>query len=288
MSHQTRPARCLARLLLLTIGLPVCGLANPSEILPGWRELSFEQSSAWATARSRISLVARNDDRLGAVWVLRAEESIADNSARETQQMTPGNGHLLRRSRLSSGKSTRLKEYQYGMDGVVRIRREPDSSTRLPPDQWPVSSRREIAYPAIEQGAVLTSMHALLMLAGRVIDAPGQAATAYVHGDVNFYRVRLAVVGEERLAVDYSLIGGKERITGERPAIVVRLQVEPVGAPQGDPEFSLLGLSGVVSILLDQQSRLPLAVRGRAPMIGQTQINLVAAEIGPSHAEPLP
>lgn len=195
--------------------------------------------------------------------------------------MIPGSVRLLQRSRLTSGKDTRLKEYQYALEKLVRIRREPDSSSRLRSTSWPVSSRRDISYPALEQHATLTSMHALLLLAGSVVDAAGQAITVYVHGDSNFYRVRLSVVGEEPVDVDYSLVGGKPRVKGERTAIVVGLQVDTVGTPRDDPEFSLLGLGSRVSILLDKQSRLPLQVRGRAPRIGETYVNLVAADIGP-------
>lgn len=195
--------------------------------------------------------------------------------------MIPGSVRLLWRSRLTSGKDTRLKEYQYALEKLVRIRREPDSSSRLRSTSWPVSSRRDISYPALEQHATLTSMHALLLLAGSVVDAAGQAITVYVHGDSNFYRVRLSVVGEEPVDVDYSLVGGKPRVKGERTAIVVGLQVDTVGTPRDDPEFSLLGLGSRVSILLDKQSRLPLQVRGRAPRIGETYVNLVAADIGP-------
>jgi hypothetical protein len=88
--------------------------------------------------------------------------------------------------------------------------------------------------------------------------------------------------------VDYSLDGGLQRMQGERTAIVVDLQVEPVGTPREEPEFSLLGLGGQVSILLDEQSRLPLQVRGRALRIGETHINLVAADIRPTPREQQP
>jgi len=250
--------------------------------------VSFELHSIWVTARSELSISARNDDQLGAVWVLQVEESIAGNRAQETQLMTPGSGSLLQRSRLTSGKNTRLKEYRYAAEKLVRIRREPDSSRDLPPARWPVSSRRDIPYPALEEGAVLTSMPALLLVAGSVMETPGQVATVYVHGDLNFYRVRLSAVGEEQVEVDYSLVGGRQRMQGKRTAIVVGLQVDPVGTPRGDPEFNLLGLDDQVSILLDKQSRLPLQVRGRAPRVGETYINLVAADIRPLPREQPP
>jgi len=256
--------------------------------LPGWSEVSFERQTFWVTARATVFIAARNDDQLGAVWELRVDESIGENRARETQLMTPGSGYLLQRSRLTSGKNTRLKEYRYAAEKVERIRREPDSAQDSPPARWPVSSRRDIPYPAFGEGAVLTSMPALLLVAGSVAEAPGHAVTVFVHGDLNFYRVRLSVVGEEKIEVDYSQAGRQQRVKGERTAMVVGLQVDPVGTQQGDPEFSLLGLGGQVSILLDEQSGLPLRVRGRAPLIGETYIDLVAAEIRPPSREQLP
>jgi len=268
--------------------LPVGSLAGPFISLPGWSELSFERQTIWFAARAKLSITVRDDDQSGAVWELQVEESIAESRAQETQQITPGSGALLQRSRLTSGKNSRLKEYRYAAGRVERIRREPDSSRDLPAAQWPVSSRRDVAYPVLEPGAVLSSMPALLLAAGSVGETPGQTATVYVHGDLDFYRVQLSVVGEEQLEVDYSLDGGQQRVKGERTVIVVGLQVDPVGTPLGDPEFSLLGLEGEVSILLDRQSRLPLQVRGRAPRIGETYINLVAADIQPPHGGQLP
>jgi hypothetical protein len=286
--HTSVPARYFAGLLLLTIGLPVSGLAAPIDRLPSWSKVSFEWQSLWATARSRISIAAGHDDQFGAVWVLQAEESIAEKRAQETQLMTPGSGSLLRRSRLSIGKDRRLKEYHYKTGRLERIRREPSASTDVPSAQWPVTSRRDIPYPALEQDAILTSMPALLLVAGRVLDASGQAATVYVHGDHNFYRVRLSVVGQEQVEVDYALVGGMQQMKGERTAIVVGLQVDPVGTRGGKPEFSLLGLGGRVSILVDEQTRLPLRVQGRAPRVGETHIDLVAADIGPPPREQVP
>ena len=254
----------------------------------GWSEVSFERHSFWVTARATVSITVRNDDRLGAVWELQVEKSIGKNRALETQLMTPGSGSLLQRSRLTSGKNTRLKEYHYAAEKVSRIRREPDSSQDSPPARWPVSSRRDISCPAFEEGAVLTSMPALLLVAATVVEKPGHVATVYVHGDLNFYRVRLGVVGEEQVEVDYSLAGKQQRVNGRRTAIVVGLQVDPVGPRQDDPEFSLLGLEDQVSILLDKQTRLPLQLRGRAPRIGETSISLVAADIRPPSRDQRP
>ena len=84
------------------------------------------------------------------------------------------------------------------------------------------------------------------------------------------------------------LVGGMQQMKGKNTTIVVELQVDAVGTPRGDPEISLLGLGGRVSILYDEQVRLPLRVRGRAARAGETDINLVAADTGPPPREQLP
>ncbi|HYQ71440.1 MAG TPA: hypothetical protein VET88_05865, partial [Gammaproteobacteria bacterium] len=61
--------RYFACLLLLASALPVSGLADPFGSLPVWSEVSFERQTFWATARARLSIVARNDDQSGTVWV---------------------------------------------------------------------------------------------------------------------------------------------------------------------------------------------------------------------------
>jgi hypothetical protein len=58
---------------------------------------------------------------------------------------------------------------------------------------------------------------------------------------------------------------------------LVRLEAEPLQPLPDKPDFSLLGLSGEINIAFDSLSGIPLQLRGKAPRIGTTEINLVAA-----------
>lgn len=276
----------MTRLLAMTLFMPLLFLpdvhAGSRQAVPAaepvWQELVFERRSMWTTARSRLSLGKREQDPFGPSLVLRLEGSLASNTERETQLLATGSYALLQRDRLTRGKNQRLKQYRYGADQVERIRREPGASEQQDPEQWPVSSRRALPFPVPGAGGVVTSAQALLALAGAVIEGPQQPPAVYVHTDVNFYRVRLVSAGEETLDVDYTLAGGSQRVRGKRSAVIVRLETEPAGIPEDPPDLTLIGLGGEISIALDKQTGLPLQVRGSAPRLGKTSIDLVAAE----------
>jgi hypothetical protein len=55
------------------------------------------------------------------------------------------------------------------------------------------------------------------------------------------------------------------------------LQIRPINPLADKPDFMLLGLSDDISILYDSNNHLPLQLRGRAPKIGRTHIDLKAA-----------
>jgi hypothetical protein len=182
-----------------------------------------------------------------------------------------------------SSKSERIKQYAYGENTVTRTRREPNGTDTLPAQKWPISSEKILERPSLQECPVLTVIPALLMLARTVSGEPDQTLTTCVHSDNNFYRVQMKKSGEEQLEANYTLAGGK--VSGKKATDVITVKVERVGTPDGDMDFSLLGLSSPVVILVDKEARLPLQVRGKAPRIGNAQINLIAATLTPSSAE---
>jgi hypothetical protein len=54
----------------------------------------------------------------------------------------------------------------------------------------------------------------------------------------------------------------------------VAITASPEGKQEDDYDFSVLGLDGEVILLFDPKSGLPLQIRGDAPRIGSTEINL--------------
>jgi hypothetical protein len=138
-----------------------------------------------------------------------------------------------------------------------------------------VSSRKHIAYPPATAGLVITDAYALLVLAQRFLASGESAADVVVNTEFNFYRVRMTPSDSPAIKVNYQEEGASA-ITGTRPTRGVALQVSPLGEPAEKPDFSLLGLSGDITVLFDQDSGLPLQLRGNAPRIGVAEINLKA------------
>ena len=236
-----------------------CGAAVAGE-QPPWAELLYQEQSIFATASSKLTLALCESD--AGTWCLEATSSVASN--RESIRLTalPG-GRMLERERFSEGSDRRRKAWRYGMSGVTRERREQDAT-----GEWRLTSRRKIGYP---QGETAVT-DALMLLA---LVNPQQPGTFAVHGDLNYYRVTVTPAGEDRIEVDARLPGG-ERI---REVDLVTLSAEPLLALEDKDDFSLLGLTGEITIAFDRGTGLPLQLRGRAPRIGMAELNLKRARL---------
>ncbi|MEZ5503531.1 MAG: hypothetical protein R3E50_13070 [Halioglobus sp.] len=240
--------------------------------LPDWQVLEFEEKAFWATARSRLEIVPVPDDP--ALWELDVLSSVVANSEQIKVRFDPATGRAVTRSRLSRGKEQRVKSYEYQATFILRKRRNPAADPALPPDQWPVASSRKVRYPPLEGDAVVTSPYMLVLLAQR-LQAQGEDHTlnVVVHTDLNFYQVRLTSGNGIPIDVNYQVSGG-ETVRGRHETLAVALQVTPVAPAPEEDDFSLLGLQGDIILFFDRDSGLPVQVRGVAPRIGNTEINL--------------
>ncbi len=262
-----RAAMLLAGALLAA----ACGAAE----LPSWQALEFEQSGYGLTARSQLRLDTAPQP--AGAWLLHVESSVASNAERVDLTLRADSGALVERWRVSSGRDQRAKSYQYLPGHILRLRREPGEDAAAAPAQWTVSSRREIPYPSALGKLPLTDSYALLLLAGRL--ACGDSAAVAVQTDFNFYRVHMSAARGPAIAVDYTETGGAGHVTGERETRQVTLGVSPLGTPEDDPDFSLFGLLGEITILFDADSGLPLEMRGAAPRIGKASIDLRSVQL---------
>ncbi|MDZ7783646.1 MAG: hypothetical protein U5K56_12175 [Halioglobus sp.] len=151
----------------------------------------------------------------------------------------------------------------------------------MPPEQWPLTSRQRIPYPESAEKLAVTSPYSLFLLAGKLqAEGPGSSMEVLVHTDHNFYRARLTCGDGIPVPVDFTLDDG-ERTQGTRETLAVAMRVEPEGDLVDEDDFALLGLSGNIIVLFDRYSGLPLQVRGEAPRIGDTEINLKSATMRP-------
>jgi hypothetical protein len=106
----------------------------------------------------------------------------------------------------------------------------------------------------------------------------GKSLDVLVHTDLNFYRVRLSSGNGVPIEASYR-VNGSEAISGKRETMAVALQVTPVHTPEPENDFSLFGLQGDIILFFDRNNGLPLQVRGMAPRIGATDINLKSATL---------
>lgn len=272
--------------LLLCCGLlSLHALADPPEAavasaappaLPAWQVLEYEQQAFFVTARSRVEIMPDSDDP--GQWRLTASSSVASNSEELVLELAAADGRARYRSRLSKGKNERYKTYEFLPGHILRVRRDPPADTTRPPSDWPVSSSREIPYPAAAAGLVVTDAYALLDLAGRFLASDAAAMEVAVNTEFNFYRVRMSRRDGPSIGVNYQ-VSGASAVTGKRPSRVVAIAVSPLGEQPDKPDFSLLGLGGEITVLFDESGDLPLQLRGDAPRIGKAEINLKAVTL---------
>lgn len=258
-------------LLFMSLGVNAAAADPNAPALPAWQALELEQTAFWATAHSRVELTQAPDN--AELWQLNARSSVVGNSEDVVLDLDPQSGQAQHRSRLSRGKDQRFKSFDYQADFILRERRDPGTDTSLPPAEWPVSSRREIPYPISGERPVVTDAYGLLLLADRLQASDATAAEVIVHTEFNFYRVRMTCGNGIPISVNYQVTGG-ESVKGRRETRAVALHVSPLGEPVEKPDFSLLGLESDIILFFDRSSGLLAQVRGVAPRIGATQINL--------------
>ncbi|MGB1140934.1 MAG: hypothetical protein ACPG1A_08555 [Halioglobus sp.] len=249
---------------------------NPP-LLPDWLALEFEERAFWATAKSRLEVGKLSED--SCLWELRVDSSVVGNSEQISLDFDPSDGSVAKRVRLSTGKrgkEQRLKAFEYGPDEIIRERRTPGENPQQAPRDWPLASRINIDYPITADQFVVTSPHLLIVLAQQLQRlGTGASRELLVHTDWNFYRVRMTVGNGIPIEANYT-ISENSSFTGKRETVAVVIQADPEGELTEKPDFRVLGLSGYIIVFFDKVTGLPLQVRGTAPRIGDTDINLRA------------
>jgi hypothetical protein len=272
--------RLINRCLLLAIGAGLwSGIVmaeEPASTLPAWQVLEFEHKAFWATARSRVEI--NSDAANEQLWQLNASSSVINSSEQVKLTLDSKDGHVIQRSRLSSGKQQRHKAYDYLADHIVRVRRTPGADPNQPSAEWPIKSSKNIAYPKPANNGVVTDVYALLPLANRFQAGSDESAEWLVLTDYNFYHVRMTHSANTTIPVNFQIADGQS-ITGTRDVRAVTLEVSPQGPLVEKPDFSLLGLHGRITLLFDKELSIPVQLRGTAPRLGPAEINLKAVTL---------
>ncbi|MEM1155388.1 MAG: hypothetical protein AAGI44_14725 [Pseudomonadota bacterium] len=246
--------------------------------MPSWEMLEYEQRAFLVRARSRIEVSPSPESDES--WLMTSRSSVASNSEEVRLEVLAIDGSAEYRSRLSRGREQRFKTYDFEAEHIDRVRFDPGGESSLPPDQWPISSRQEVAYPAGAEGLAVTDGYALLVIAGQLLESGLDSLSVVVNTEFNFYLVNMSVESENQsVDADYRVTNTSSDISGKRTARVVKLAVSPLGEQPDKHDFSLLGLTGDATIFFDKENGLPIQLRGRAPRIGNTQINLKSATL---------
>jgi hypothetical protein len=243
--------------------------------LPVWRALEFERSAFLATAYSFVEV--QEDDCNPKRWKLSANNAIFNalmrNDELKVLTLIPGDARLVQRERFSGGSDRRFKFWDYLPQHIVRERRDPGSLETESPEDWPLSGHSLINYPQMPSTVVVTDAYALLVLATRFHNSDDQRLDVVVHTDFNFYRVRMTHGNRGQLEIDYA-VEGQRPVRGKRKIRTVMLQVEPLGQLAEETDFSLMGLQGPLEMDFDVEQGIPVKIRGEAPRLGQSYIDL--------------
>lgn len=245
---------------------------NSAPQLPSWQVLEYEQKAFWATAQSRLEVLPVSGKPN--MWILDILSSVVSNSEQLEVAFDPATGRVLSRSRISSGKERRMKSYLYETDFILRERRNSPADATTPPGEWPITNTNHVAYPASRGSTVVTSPYMLVLLASQLqAQGPNKSMEVIVNTDLNFYRVKLTSGNGVPVEADYK-VSGQDAVSGEFDTIAVAIQARPEGKLEDKEDFSVLGLSGDIILFFDTKTGLPLQIRGDAPRIGGTEINL--------------
>ena len=268
----TIPLLCLRALGVTALLVGTASGTQNSVALPAWETLNFEQKAFMTTAKSTVEVAPGTPDHRA--WTLRASSSIASNSEQITLSLDPDSGRSLHRSRLSRGTNDqRYKTHTYLQDRVVRERRVPGANPDRPPGEWDLRNRMEIAYPNLE-GVPVSDPYFLLLVASDFQAGTEEYRNILVNTDRNFYSVRITHGEPETVNLNYRIADTNERIKGKRKTRAVTLDVSPVEPLENEPDFNLLGLSGTITVLFDEVSGIPVQLKGTAPRVGSTKLNL--------------
>lgn len=293
----TTTLRALCRGLLPAAVVCACACAGPARgatlAMPDWQQLVFEQRSFWARARGEVTLkrgVAPLFPDTQADPFLRIEVQNTVGASIESIVVDVAGDDVacLARWRLSRGRDQRLKTHRYLDEAVLRERREPAAASgdrealRGADSRWVSSGVTRVPLPPAAASRRLLSPHALFLLLPGLLDRPQLADDYLLHTDLNFFRLEVDAIREERVRSAFRLDG--DEINGERRVRALTLRVLPLPGNPEAPDFELMGLSGAITVLVDEATGLPLKLRGEAPRIGSAELNLVEAQTRPALA----
>ena len=306
-SAMLRTASGLPSALRLTavawLAVPVALAAQPDAAPPyapsrvAWSELGYVGSKLGVRAESEVHfemlpaaacrsrLVEPSDAETdGRRAVALAGERVAsvviDTSLRGTRTVSelllnPANAAAYQRAQVSTSRKRSFRRvYRYLTDGVFVRRQMPEDPTGEPLD-WPVSNSRVIDFPdGVGDGdAVTEAMAIFYMLSAADFHRVGDSLRFTNFDRDGMTEMVMTVENLEPWKVDYEEVSaaGTRRVRETRTVAHLILSGSALG---GDGEYEFLGLRGEIEILADTELRVPVAVKGRVPIVGRTTVEV--------------
>lgn len=191
-------------------------------------------------------------------------------------------GEAVQRVTHETGGRLRHRVYRFTDLGAYHDTRKPGSESEedLPDERWREWTNHSTglyAYPEEAAGNLITEPAGLLYIVGAArLDKPGDYLEMLAYARKRVHRVHIDVVGPVTVKANYKRWSGGKGIEqrGERTALRLSIEGEPVGAGDPEDEFELLGLRGKMQLLLDPETRAPLLLSGRAKIVGNVTLRI--------------
>ncbi len=266
----------------------------------GWSEIRMTASKLFLTAEARLALrtvpgptvlpdlldvpagqftpLKPGPDVLELVYDARG----AGRVSRLTLLMDPRSGAALQRTQHDQQGKQRFRTYRFGVEGAYQRTFWPaDASEKsLLPARWTRTSEGLRAYP-IPPGArtVVEPTGLLYAIAAASLDKPGDTLDVLVFRRRDTQVVRVEVLPSREIAVQYDELWPKGAVKRSGKVRPLRLSLQGLPVPGGDPDdddLELLGLRGRLELLLDPATRAPLQLSGNVKIVGVVTLQLAA------------
>ncbi|MEO1085040.1 MAG: hypothetical protein AAFY88_12420, partial [Acidobacteriota bacterium] len=186
-----------------------------------------------------------------------------------------------RSSRMELHRDAALRAYVYGTDHALKIRyrERPLEEGRAPLESWIEKSQQRQPFGAPADAfpdAVTTPSALLYLLAASPLRARGDVFETPIFADEQLVTARAEVAEVVGFSGEIRRLGGAGI---HRPGETLRIRLTGRDPSGGAVDLGLLGLEGDLEILIERDTRLPLAIRGAMPVVGTLNVKLRAAKL---------
>ncbi len=196
--------------------------------------------------------------------------------------MDPRSGAALQRTQHDQRGRLRWRVYRFGHEGAYQRTRWPATAAEdsLQPSRWTRTSQGLRTYPLAPGGqAVIEPTGLLYAIAAADLDQPGEQLELLIFRRRDTQTVRIRVLPATEVGVRYDELWPTGTIQRNGTVLPVRLSLEGLPVPGGDPDdddLELLGLRGKLELLLDPTTRAPLELSGNVRILGRVKLRLTA------------